>query len=1852
MNYNLPLVTFELADSHNYNFTISTYNYLSEELLIDVVEANNKDVYIDALIVTGYEHATLHFQNKSHLVSIGLVVFDGIQGSIDGNVFINKTLVFSEQPHLVINNNLPTKDLEIVQRENQDIKTIQKLSKSIISIPGCGEHSLHPELSYNKRASTSYAELKEALPATKDAGLVISWFVNGTNADNSKLMPGRDVGYLDNIEYWTVGNYNDATAYKISKNEAGQTSYGGTPSDSSVVENVKLAHINGLQVMLYPMVQVDDGFKSWRGHITGSSDKLSEFFYKEYRPFIIHYAKLVKDLDGIGSFIIGSEFKGLTKIQAKDGTFPFVDKLVELAAEVKNILGEDVIVTYAADWSEYHTSDGLHRPLDKLWASPSIDVVGIDAYFPITDTYKKHVSNDDIKKGWISGEGYDYYYDDKKIRHSLIGEEWNQWKNLQYWWESHHWVGGNKTEWQPKMKSIWFTEFGAPSISMAGNQPNVFYNPEMRDGGVPKNSDGTVDNTIQRKIIAATLEFFENSTFLTKIFLWNWDARGLGWYKLEYYRDGSLWRFGHWLDDKIISREKYSATFKGDLKFHNILVNATGTLEVAHGSSIEMSADGKLSFYSKGDMTISAGSKVQGGEHNYHSDHNFYQHGLIKTTLNLTINALNVLISGHINSGKDLTIDALEKLTIQTLFRVIQGYNSEKSVVELMASLSAEGAVTLSATSDVLIEGAKVQGDSIKIRSVNGDVKVIPLKLYEEVRTYGKKYYSVYKALKLQRSSLEAANNIYISGANILLSGVISKSALDTDIITLGKTIIDSPSEWIIIETHSWKKKGGISGLFGAKKTSDQYSENQDPVSSMLTAKNLRSISAGDQVWEGAKVKAFTATLKAGTPEHAASITFSSVQKYSHIKVVSTKAGFDFKFKNGQLEVETFRKEVNEQFEVTQIPTIFEIEDSFIGYANGKWVMLSSKIDGNGTVIIDAKDMLLTAAPDLKFSYASVDRGGFGLGFSPKMGEYAIQAGLYYQREEGFTKESTYNQQSGIKGNFVKLSSDKYEDYGAIFTANILQFSTKIEIHGVLKDVSEKYFSKEGGSAGIKFGFKSNLGQIFEGTKAIVEKRYETPESFINSAFEVNKVYDGMLEALSKNSNHGISGGVWFYSDYSKTNSQSAEFTARPTMITVKELLKSESEELRLTGTQYNAYNAYFKTKYLQIRNSENEAFANIDRTNFDVQIPIKGSVPPSLSGLISEANQYQKVILNTKITVTNNLTIDVEGMADMKGVYISAKTIDAIFDELILESVQDIYENSDKYKSMGLGFSKDGLKDIGLQFKDRQRNQHVVNQLSAILGTERANIVVANALRLTGAMIASAQMDTETGLYTDHGHLTLTVGSLFVQHINNYDDGVTIGASLSSKRILDGVSYGDTSTIFATQPIVGNGAVKVGDNEPLPENLGRDVNAVNSKKQKSGIDAIDGYMPDLEHRSELREGISWNPVDTLSSFGQCLQHEVSGLWMSSDFMSNFWKMNGHSEVQEQTSDKEQIFGGIIDDEIGVEKLPPILSEEESKIVNYIKENPKVVSAKLVNLLVEVASENEGKLITKMQRQNVVLKFINEIGGGIIDTENQLGKSAREYSPTIMNIVDKTLETVGNVVMASATGWTLALSDAKSYKEAEWKVVDFIKGVDEILNTYTSKEERKVIEYVVGGLAIKKSLKTIFENDYIAFDDKLLTKTGVALVKDGRLDGYVSGAAHKLLDNLHFKELKTSEVMNAQVKEFYKKPPFIEGGRVGVFETDGSQKFVRMYTEGETRSTGRFWALKDDVVGLTPEQLKDKFDLPHLPTHIAEVTPPKGIEVAVGTVNVKQYGGAGLGTQFYSMEGPDIKWVSNARIMR
>ena len=316
--------------------------------------------------------------------------------------------------------------------------------------------------------------------------------------------------------------------------------------------------------MLYPMIFVDEiepSPKPWRGRIkANSTNDIVQWFNKlqGYNNFILHYAGLTQNK--IDAFIIGSELIGLTSFTNQAGSYPAIDQLINLASKVKNKLGTSTLVTYAADWSEYHHTEGGWFNLDPLWASPNIDFIGIDAYFPLTeDLPQKQITEELIKKGWETYEGWYYYYESNRTEKHPFYDAKYAWKNIEYWWNNRHQnPDGSYTAWQPKLKPIWFTEFGFPSVDACTNQPNVFYDPASIESYFPRKSTGKASFYAQRQALNATLDYWEDknkleSNLIPKRFVWCYDARPFPFFPdlKNIWQDGDLWLTGHWINGKL-----------------------------------------------------------------------------------------------------------------------------------------------------------------------------------------------------------------------------------------------------------------------------------------------------------------------------------------------------------------------------------------------------------------------------------------------------------------------------------------------------------------------------------------------------------------------------------------------------------------------------------------------------------------------------------------------------------------------------------------------------------------------------------------------------------------------------------------------------------------------------------------------------------------------------------------------------------------------------------------------------------------------------------------------------------------------------------------------------------------------------------------------------------------------------------------------------------------------------------------------------------------------------------------------------------------------------------------------------
>ncbi|WP_310620726.1 baseplate multidomain protein megatron [Flexibacterium corallicola] len=491
-------------------------------------------------------------------------------------------VVFERMPLADYGNRIPQLSFEVVRV----VEPLEEMVKAVTLIPAAGEFiydtkevlsrssskatkTLNRHLAFGGTDwSNALDELQALCPNLESVALVVSWFGDDLRCGHCAIRPKVVSDIRETLPHeWQVAGLERSQAEAVSYID-GSASFGGTPSDASVIRAIKDLRARGLSVMLYPFILMDipagNGLPDpygraeqaafpWRGRITTSlsygqtgspqrtsaaESEVSSFLGNgddwRYCRFISHYAELAEEAGGVDAFLIGSELVGMTRVLGEGNGFPFVEGLKTLLLDVRAILRGETKLSYAADWSEYASytpEEGeLYFPLDPLWASDALDFIGIDNYLPLADSREEDAVQDRysleaLQGGVTTGEYYDWYYASEADRTSKTrsvisdGAYSKPWvyraKDIAGFWGNTHFerIGGvekgSPTDWVPQSKPIWFTETGVPAVHMGANQPNVFYDPKSSESHFPHFSNGVRDDLIQRRSLEALLNAWE-----------------------------------------------------------------------------------------------------------------------------------------------------------------------------------------------------------------------------------------------------------------------------------------------------------------------------------------------------------------------------------------------------------------------------------------------------------------------------------------------------------------------------------------------------------------------------------------------------------------------------------------------------------------------------------------------------------------------------------------------------------------------------------------------------------------------------------------------------------------------------------------------------------------------------------------------------------------------------------------------------------------------------------------------------------------------------------------------------------------------------------------------------------------------------------------------------------------------------------------------------------------------------------------------------------------------------------------------------------------------------------------------
>ncbi len=544
-------------------------------------------------------------------------------------------VVFEDLPLGPYGNRPPQLAFEVFRRARGSAPGLEDRLEGVCLIPGAGEFVLATEAVMRRDGLTrttpenlhtgdgrpdltgSLDQLQAQCPNLKRVSLVVGWFGDDLRAGHCAIRPGVErADKATEPLSWSVAGLGRSEAHLISQSGGGPA-YGGTPSDESVRQAVAALKARGLEVTLYPFVLMDvpagNGLPDpyggveqaaypWRGRVKGedgagaAADVAAMFGTADgwgLRRFALHYAALAAET-GADGLLIGSEMRGLTTTRDAGGGCPAVAELRTLAAECRAVVGSDVAISYAADWSEYAgVRDGgeVTFHLDPLWADAAIDYVGVDWYPPLGDWRAGDGGVDgDVFAGpedpaylaaqVAGGEAYDWFYASDADRAAQVrtpivdaahGEDWVfRVKDLKGWWANAHLdrPGGVRsaapTDWVAGMKPIRLTEIGCAAVDRGGNAPNLFQDPKSAENALPPFSTGARDDRMQRRALEAVLGHFaeaENNPvsavyggpMVDAADVWCWDARPYPAFpaREDVWADAGGWRTGHWLNGRL-----------------------------------------------------------------------------------------------------------------------------------------------------------------------------------------------------------------------------------------------------------------------------------------------------------------------------------------------------------------------------------------------------------------------------------------------------------------------------------------------------------------------------------------------------------------------------------------------------------------------------------------------------------------------------------------------------------------------------------------------------------------------------------------------------------------------------------------------------------------------------------------------------------------------------------------------------------------------------------------------------------------------------------------------------------------------------------------------------------------------------------------------------------------------------------------------------------------------------------------------------------------------------------------------------------------------------------------------------
>lgn len=226
-----------------------------------------------------------------------------------------------------------------------------------------------------------------------------------------------------------------------------------TMAERFMVEEIRSLRKKGFIVMLKPHIWIgghDLDADNWRNKIDFDDPEERNEWFRSYTDFILYEAELAEKT-GVEIFVVGTELVGVSK---------YTKEWQELIEKVRGVFSGKL--TYAAE--------GMNANNIAFWGS--LDYIGIDAYFPLSDKYGPSLK--ELVDGWKK-----YETEIKKLSSKY-------------------------------KKQVIFTEIGYKSVEGTTIRPWEW------------NKEGEISQQEQALAFEATRTVFHDKPYLAGIFVWKY----------------------------------------------------------------------------------------------------------------------------------------------------------------------------------------------------------------------------------------------------------------------------------------------------------------------------------------------------------------------------------------------------------------------------------------------------------------------------------------------------------------------------------------------------------------------------------------------------------------------------------------------------------------------------------------------------------------------------------------------------------------------------------------------------------------------------------------------------------------------------------------------------------------------------------------------------------------------------------------------------------------------------------------------------------------------------------------------------------------------------------------------------------------------------------------------------------------------------------------------------------------------------------------------------------------------------------------------------------------------------------